>query len=104
MVKVLWAPVSGQGESIGTLTQKSTFPNEFRAEMRTTNKVIQKNQNKAKNRKSDKRLQNGGQQPKFKLATLNFPPKMVKKTLSRRNFSIKFGSYLWIVSTITMLK
>ena len=39
------------------LTQKSTFPNEFGGEMRATDKVIQKNQNTAKNRKSDIKLQ-----------------------------------------------
>ena len=44
------------------------------SEMRTTDKVIQKNkkQNKTKqikNPKSDIRLQNGGQKPKFKLVT-----------------------------------
>ena len=52
MVKVLWTPVSGPGGSKGTLTQKSTFPNEFCAEMRTTDKVIHKNQNKQKKKKS----------------------------------------------------
>ena len=64
---VLWTPVSGQGEgSIGTLTQQSTFPNEFCDEMRITDKVIQKTITKQKNRKSDKQLQNGGQKSKFK--------------------------------------
>ena len=51
MVKVLFTPVSGQGGSLGTLTQKSTFLNEFCAEMLATDKVIQKNQNIAKKSK-----------------------------------------------------
>ena len=48
VIKVLGTPVSGQGGSLGTLTQKSTFPNEFCTEMHATDKVIQKNQNTAK--------------------------------------------------------
>ena len=36
------------GGSLWTLTQKSTFPNEFGGEMRATDKVIQKNQNTTK--------------------------------------------------------
>ena len=48
MVKAFCTPVSGQGGSLWTLTQKSTFPNEFGNEMRATDKVIQKNQNTAK--------------------------------------------------------
>ena len=44
------------------LTQKSTFPNECGGEMRATDKVIQKNQNTAKQKwKSDIQLQNGSQ-------------------------------------------
>ena len=50
MVKASCTPVSGQGGSLWTLTQKSTFPNEFGGEMQATDKVIQKNQNSAKNR------------------------------------------------------
>ena len=48
MVKVFCTPVSGQGGSLWTLTQKSTFPNEFGGEMQAADKVIQKNQNTAK--------------------------------------------------------
>ena len=51
MVKAFCTPVSGQGGSLWTLTQKSTFPNEFGGEMRATVKVIQKNQNSAKKSK-----------------------------------------------------
>ena len=51
MVKAAYTPVSGQGRSLWTLTQKSTFPNEFGDEMRATDKVIQKNQNSAKKKK-----------------------------------------------------
>ena len=39
------------GGSLWTLTQKSTFPNEFGGEMWATDKVIQKNQNTAKKSK-----------------------------------------------------
>ena len=60
MVKAFCAPVSGQGRSLWTLTQKSTFPNEFGDEMRATDKVIQKTIIQQKNRKSDIQLQNGG--------------------------------------------
>ena len=44
-------PVSGQGGSLWTVTQKSTFPNEFGSEMQATYIVIQKNQNTAKKSK-----------------------------------------------------
>ena len=50
-------PLVVKGGSLWTLTQKSIFPNEFGGEMRATDKVIQKNQN----RKSDKQLKDGGQ-------------------------------------------
>ena len=70
MVKVLFTPVSGQGGSLGTLTPKSTFPNEFYTEMHATDKVIQKNPNTAQKKgKSDARLQIGGQKTNFKLWT-----------------------------------
>ena len=69
MVKAFCTPVSGQGGSLWTLTQKSTFPNEFGAEMWATDKVIQKNQNTGKNQKSDIKLQNGGQKTNFYFAT-----------------------------------
>ena len=62
-------PLVFKGGSLWTLTQKNTFPNEFGKEMRATDKVIQKNQNTAKNRKSDIKLQNGGQKTNFYLAT-----------------------------------
>ena len=41
-------PLVVKGGSLWTLTQKSTFPNEFDGEMRATDKVIQKNQNTGK--------------------------------------------------------
>ena len=71
MVKAFCTPVSGQGGSLWTLTQKSTFPDEFGNEMRTTDKVIQKNQNTAKKKKkkkkwkSDMQLQTGRQKTNF---------------------------------------
>ena len=69
MVKAFCTPVSGQGGSPWTLTQKSTFPNEFGGEMRATDKVIQKTKIQQKNRKSDIQLQNGGQKTNFNLPT-----------------------------------
>ena len=58
--------------------------------MRATDKVIQKNQNTAKHRKSDIQLQNVGQKPisisQHKISDQNGKP------LSRRNFSLKFDS------------
>ena len=59
-------PLVVKGGSLWTLTQKSTFPNKIGGEVRATDKVIQKNQNTAKNRKSDIILQNGGQKKKKK--------------------------------------
>ena len=44
-------PLVVGGGSLWTLTQKSTFPNEFGGEMQATDKVIQKNQNTAKKSK-----------------------------------------------------
>ena len=60
-----------KGGSLWTLTQKSTFPNEFlRWNTWATDRVIQKNhKHSKKNRKSDMQLQNGGQKNNFKLAT-----------------------------------
>ena len=70
MVKAFCTPVSGQGGSLWTLTQKSTFPNEFGGEMQATDKVIQKNQNTGKkNQKSDIKLQNGCQKTNFYFTT-----------------------------------
>ena len=91
MGKAFCTPVSGQGGSLWTLTQECQFPNEFSGEIRATDEVIQQNQNTAKNRKSDIQLQNGGQKTNVYFATLNFRQKM-GKPLSRRNFSLKFGS------------
>ena len=65
MVKAFCTPVSGQGGSLWTLTQKSTL-NEFGGEMRATDRVIQKNQNTAKESKIGYKLQNGGQKKKNK--------------------------------------
>ena len=49
MVKAFCTPVSGHGGgSLWTLTQESTFPNEFGGKMQATDKVIQMNQNTAK--------------------------------------------------------
>ena len=51
MVKAFCTPVSGQGGSLWTLTQESTFPYEFGGEMQATDKVILKNQKTTKKSK-----------------------------------------------------
>ena len=85
MVKAFCTPVSGQGGgSLWTLTQKSTFPNEFGGEVRATDKVIQKKQNTAKNRKSDIILQNGG---KKKKKITKWRPKKKTISISRHKIS-----------------
>ena len=80
------------------VAQKSTFPNESGGEMRATDKIIQKNQSTAKkNRKSDIQLQNGGKKKKKKKKkpisiSRHISHQKMGKPLSRRNFSLKFGS------------
>ena len=44
-------PLVVKGGSLWTLTQESTFPNEFGGKMQATDKVIQNNQNTAKKSK-----------------------------------------------------
>ena len=69
MVKAFCTLVGGQGGSLWTLTQKSSFPDEFGGEMGATDKVLQKNQLSAKKLKSDIQLQNGGQKTNYYLVT-----------------------------------
>ena len=80
MVKAFGTPVSGQGGSLWTLTQKSTFPNEFGGEVRATDKVIQKNQNtatKSKIRRPKKQ---------FLSCDIKFPTKNGKTTFPKEYF------------------
>ena len=92
MVKAFCSPVSGQGGSLWTITQKSTFPNKFGGEMRATDKVIQKNQNtakkkkKKKNRKSDIKLQKMRPKNKFLSRDIKFPTKNGKTTFPKEFF------------------
>ena len=72
--------------------------------MRATDKVIQKSQNTTK--KIENRIYNYKMADKKKNSISrhkNLRPNM-RKPLSRRIFSLKFGSYLKIVNTITLLK
>ena len=85
-------PLVVKGGSLWTLTQESTFPNEFGGEMQATDKVIQKNQNTAK--KSEIGYTITKWRPKNQFLShgdKKFSTKM-GKPLSRRNFSLKFGS------------
>ena len=86
---MLWTPVSGQGGFIVTLTQKSTFPNEFCDEMRT-DKVTKRTKINQIIRNSDTQLQNGGQNlnsnPRHKNVHQkwgnNFPERIFPKNLT----------------------
>ena len=92
MVKAFCTPVSGQGGSQWTLTQKSFFPNVFGNEMLATDKVIQKNQNTAK--KIENRIYNYKMAAKktISISRHKISDQKWEKPLSRRNFSLKFGS------------
>ena len=93
MVKAFCTPVSGQGGgSLWTLTQKSTFPNEFGGEMRATDEAIQKNQNTAKKKKKKKKTKIGYTitkwRPKnqFLSRDIKFPTKNGKTTFPKEFF------------------
>ena len=92
MVKAFWTPVSGQGGSLWTLTQKSTFPNEFGGEMRATDKVIQKNQNTAK--KIENRIYN------YKMAAKK-PISISRHKISdqkwENHFPMEFFLEIWLI-------
>ena len=92
MVKVLFTPVSGQGGSLGTLTQKSTFLNEFCAEMRATDKVIQKNQNTAKKSKIGHMVTKWRPKEQFQTRDIKFPTKNGKTT-----FPMEFFHKIWLI-------
>ena len=92
MVKAFWTPVSGQGGSLWTLTQKSTFPNKFGGEMRATNKVIQKNQNTAKKSKIGYKLTKWRPKNQFLSRGIKFPTKNWKTT-----FPKEFSLEVWLI-------
>ena len=84
MVEVLGTPVSGR-EGLGTLTQKSTFPKAFCAEMRDlTDKVIQNNQNTIT--KIENRIYSNKMAAETQISNSrhkHFPPKMGKPTFQK---------------------
>ena len=86
----LCPPVSGQGGwTLWTLTQKSTFPNEFGGEIGATEKVVQKNQNTAKKKKKSKIVYTITKwRPKnpFLYCDIKFPTKNGKTTFPREFF------------------
>ena len=92
MVKAICTPVNGQGGSLWTLTQKSTFQNEFGGEMQATDKVIPKNQNAAK--KSEIRYTITKWRPKnqFPSRDIKFPTKNGKTT-----FPKEFFLEIWLI-------
>ena len=91
MVKVKCTPVSDQGGSLWTLTQKSTFTNEFGSEMRTT-KVIQKNKNTAKKSKIGYTITKWRPKNQFPSRDIKFPTKNGKTT-----FSKEFSLEIWLI-------
>ena len=90
MFKAFCTPVSGQGGSLWTLTQGSTFPNEFGSEMRATDKVIQKNQNTAKKSKIGYTITKW--RPKNQFLDIKFPTKNGKTT-----FPKEFFLEIWLI-------
>ena len=93
MVKAFCTPVSGQGGSLWTLTQESTFPNEFGGEMRATDEVIQKNQNTANKSKIGYTITKW--RPKknqFIFRDIKFPTKNGKTT-----FPKEFFLEIWLI-------
>ena len=92
MVKAFCAPVSGQGGSLWTLTQKSTFPNEFGGEMRATDIVIQKNQHTAKTSKIGYTITKWRPKNQFPSRDIKFPTKNGKTT-----FPKEFFPEIWLI-------
>ena len=79
-------PLVVKGGSLWTLTQKSTFPNEFGGEMRATDKVIQKNQNKAKKSKIWYTITKLRPKKQFISGDIKFPTKNGKTTFPKEFF------------------
>ena len=75
------------GGSLWTLTQKSTFPNEFGDEMRATDKVIHKNQNTAKKSKIGYTITKWRPKNQFpSISDKKFPTKNGKTTFPKEFF------------------
>ena len=85
-------PVSGQGGSLWTLTQESTFPNEFGNEMRAIDKVIQKNQNTAKKSKIGYIITKWRPKKQFLYPDIKFSTKNGKTT-----FPKEFFLEIWLI-------
>ena len=86
-------PLVVKGGSLWTLSQKSTFPNEFGGEMRATDKVIQKKQYTTK-KKSKIRYIITKWRPKnqFPSGDIKFPTKNGKST-----FPKEFFLEIWLI-------
>ena len=93
MVKVWCTPVSGQGGSVRTLTQKSTFKNEFGGEMWATDKVIQKNQNTAK-KKIENRICNYKMTAK---KTISISRHKISDKNGKTTFPKEFFLEIWLI-------
>ena len=85
-------PLVVKGGSLWTLTQKSTFSNEFGGEMRATDKVIQKNQNTAKKSKIGYIITNWRPKNQFLFRDRKFPTKNGKTT-----FPKEFFLEIWLI-------
>ena len=86
--------------------EKTTFPPEFYNEICTIYVWAIKNYNSAKKKKKKKNdvpFQNGGQITDFYFTSFRFWPNF-EKTLSQRNFSMKFGSKKENMNRFTLLK
>ena len=84
--------LSGQGGSLWTLTQKSTFANEFGGEMQATDKVIQKNQNTAKKSKIRYTVTKWRPKNQFPSRDIKFPTKN-GKTIFPKEFFLE----IWLI-------
>ena len=98
MVEAACTPVSGQGGSLWTLTQESTFPNEFGGEMQDTDKVIQKNQNTAKKSKIGYITTKWWPKNQFLSRDIKFLTKNEKKKKKKKNtFPKEFFLEIWLI-------
>ena len=93
----MWSRPSGlplvvKGGSLWTLTQKSTFPNEFGGKMRAPDKVIQKNHNTAKKSKIGYTITKWRPKNQFLSRDIKFPTKNGKTT-----FPQEFFLEIWLI-------
>ena len=85
-------PLVVKGGSLWTLTQKSTFPNEFGGEMRATDKVIQKSQNTTKISKIEIKITKWRPKKQFLSRDIKFSTKNGKTT-----FPKEFSLEIWLI-------